>query len=78
MPPVALLPGAAVPNKAARGGGYSRTEDLLICKAYVAASEDAKNGTSKKKDLLKLEMHANYVVLLEAQESVLTNRESGG
>ncbi len=68
LPPVALLPGAAVPNKAARGGGYSRTEDLLICKAYVAASEDAKNGTSKKKDLLKLEMHANYVVLLEAQE----------
>jgi hypothetical protein len=34
--------------KSARGAGYTRTEDYLVCKAFIAASEDPFVGTSQK------------------------------
>jgi hypothetical protein len=30
-----------------RGTGYTRIEDLLVCKSFMAASEDALTGTSQ-------------------------------
>ncbi len=38
--------------KKAQGAGYTHTEDYLVCKAFIAASEDPFVGTSQKgKDL---------------------------
>ena len=54
----------------ARGAGYSRIEDLLICKAFIAASEDPQKGANKKTKLFQTEMHNNYVKLLCEQERV--------
>ena len=34
------LQAPAVAAKKARGAGYTRTEDYLVCKAFIAASED--------------------------------------
>jgi hypothetical protein len=42
------LQAPAVAAKKARGAGYTHTEDYLVCKAFIAASEDPFIGTSQK------------------------------
>ncbi len=57
------LQAPAVAAKKARGAGYTRTEDYLVCKAFIAASEDPFIGTTQKgKDL-----HEKYKKLLSQQ-----------
>lgn len=50
-----------------RGSGYSRVEDLLVCKAFIAASEDPFVGTSMKGKDFQKKMHIAYVQLLQQQ-----------
>ena len=55
---------SAAGNKVQQGKGYSAIEDLLDCKAFIAASEDQLKGTSQKGKALKLAMHKAYKRLL--------------
>ena len=50
-----------------RGPGYTIIEDLLICKAFIAASEDPILGTSQKGKDFKKTMHERYKYLLREQ-----------
>lgn len=52
-------------NKKKRGPKITPTEDILIFKAWIAASEDAKTGVSQKGDVFKTSVYANYVYLLK-------------
>jgi hypothetical protein len=53
-----------------RGTGYTRNEDLIVCKLFIAASEDALNGTSQKGYVFKLKMHLFFVQYLVEQEQL--------
>jgi hypothetical protein len=35
-------------GKSKHGSGYTKTEDLLVCKAFIAASEDSQVGIGQK------------------------------
>jgi hypothetical protein len=48
-----------------RGGGYTATEDMLACKAFIVASEDSQKGTSQKKKEFKATMHSAYKLLIK-------------
>ena len=50
-----------------RGKGYSSIEDLLACKAFIAALEDPLKGTSRKGKAFQLTMHNAYKLLLKEQ-----------
>ena len=52
-----------------RGAGYTPLENLLICKAFISASEDPILGASQKGKLFKKTMHESFVTLLEQQET---------
>ena len=54
------LQAPAVAAKKARGAGYTRTEDYLVCKAFIAASEDPFVGTSQKGKDFRKKMHEKY------------------
>ena len=57
-------------GKAARGAGFTVVEDLVVCKAFIAASEDPIKGTSQKGHTFVLAtMHNSYVVLIQKQEA---------
>ena len=61
---------AIVEKDKLRGKGYSAVEDLLACKAFIAASEDPLKGTSQKGKAFKLTMHNAYKLLLKEQAKV--------
>jgi hypothetical protein len=50
-----------------RGSSYTPIEDVLVCKAFIAASEDALIGASQKGQAFKVKMHAFYLTLSEKQ-----------
>jgi hypothetical protein len=61
------LQGSQVVAKICCGAGYTCTEDYLVCKAFIAASEDPFVGTAQKgKDFWK-KMHEKYRELLSQQ-----------
>ena len=51
-----------------RGKSYTKVEDLLNCRAFIMASEDAVVGTSQKGREFKSTHHKEYVRLLDQQE----------
>lgn len=53
--------------KKPRGAGFTRTEDILACKSFIAASEDPFVGTSQKGRDFKKKMHEKYKELLVQQ-----------
>ena len=55
---------------AKRGAGYTATEDILACKAFIAASEDSQKGTSQKGKEFKAAMFAAYKLLIREQLAV--------
>ena len=50
-----------------RGAGYTATEDMLACKAFIVASEDSQKGTSQKGKEFKATMFAAYKMLIKEQ-----------
>jgi hypothetical protein len=58
---------ALVPDKKTRGTGYTKVEDLLICKAFISASEDDIVGMSQKGKQFLAKMHSMYMKHLEKQ-----------
>jgi hypothetical protein len=60
-----------------RGSGFTKTEDLLICKAWVSASEDSQTGSYQKLNVFKNKMWSCYVRLLEEQERMDVIRMRG-
>jgi hypothetical protein len=51
------------------GSGYTKTEDALECKAFIAASEDSHQvGTGQKSAQFKQKMWICYKKLLDEQE----------
>jgi hypothetical protein len=50
-----------------RGLGYTFTEDLLICRAFIAASEDSIVGISQRGKQFQCQMHALYIQFLKEQ-----------
>ena len=61
---------AAAAPRNTRGVGYTRIEDLLVCKAFISASCDSQVGTSQKGKDFIAKMHASYQVLLKDQEKL--------
>jgi hypothetical protein len=57
-----------------RGGEYTPTEDLLICKAYIAASEDSIKGVYQKAHQFKATMFNVYTESLQMQEKIEAER----
>ena len=53
---------------ASRGSSYTKTEDLIVSHAFIAASEDSINGTNQKGAVFMKTMHDAYLKLLEDQE----------
>ena len=56
-------------GRAARGAGFTVMEDLVVCKAFIAASEDPIKGTSQKGHTFVATMHNLYVVLIQELEA---------
>jgi hypothetical protein len=48
-----------------RGPRFSPMEDMEICKAFIATSEDATVGTDQKGADFQKKMHDNYSTLLK-------------
>jgi hypothetical protein len=61
---------AKEPPKSNRGTGFTLVEDLLLCKAFIAASEDPIRGVSQKGAVFKAMMHEHYKTLLHEQENL--------
>ena len=53
----------------ARGSSYTKTEDLLISKAFISASEDSITGIQQKASQFQKKMHEMYVKLIEEEEA---------
>jgi hypothetical protein len=53
-----------------RGNGYTRIEDLIICKSFIAASEDAITGAYQKANVFKNKMHNFFLQFLVEQEQL--------
>jgi len=56
---------AAASNKGARGPGMTLTEDVKLCKAFIATSEDPIVGANMKDSGFKSKLNENYHVLLK-------------
>lgn len=50
--------------KQKRGPSYQMTEDLVLCKAFIATSEDPVVGTNQRSGDFKNKFHLNYVSLI--------------
>jgi hypothetical protein len=48
----------------AKGAKFSPSEDLLLCKAFVATSEDVTVGTDQKGTEFKVKMFSTYCSLV--------------
>ena len=55
------------PAPVKRGPGFTSLEDLMVCKAFIAASEDPIIGASQKGKAFKAKMHAMYVAIVDKQ-----------
>jgi hypothetical protein len=53
--------------KSHHGAGYTRTEDYLVCKAFIAASKDPFAGTAQKGKDFRKKLHEKYRELLSQQ-----------
>jgi hypothetical protein len=58
------LQGSQVVAKICCGAGYTCTEDYLVCKAFIAASEDPFVGTAQKGKDFQKKMYEKYRELL--------------
>ena len=56
-------------GRAARGAGFTIAEDLVVCKAFIAASEDPIKGTNQKGHTFVATMYNSYLVLIQEQEA---------
>jgi hypothetical protein len=59
---------ATAPTPAKRGAVYTSIEELMVCKAFIAASEDSQVGTSQKGKNFKYKMFKLYDIFLIEQE----------
>jgi hypothetical protein len=59
-----------------RGPVYTATEELLACKAFIAASEDALVGASQKGKQFKFKMFTICNLILKEQEQIEQQRLS--
>ena len=57
-------------SKASRGPAFTGFEDLLICKAFIAASEDPTVGTYQKGGTFQVNMHRIYCKFLDEHEKI--------
>jgi hypothetical protein len=51
-----------------QGTVYTCAEDLIVCKAFISASEDSITGTSQRANSFKNKMHQFYIQYLVEQE----------
>jgi hypothetical protein len=74
---VALAEVGNAPTKdkaAPRGKSFTQLEDLMVSKAFVAASCDSIVGASQKGQQFKVTMHRMYLELLQAQTELERSR----
>jgi hypothetical protein len=69
-PPVVADGTVAAVTAAGRGQGYSEMENLLIAKAYIAASEDPIKGNYQKAATIMETVHTNYIALCVEQTKI--------
>jgi hypothetical protein len=55
---------ATISNKSHRGPNFTTAEDLLVAKAFIAASEDSVKGANQTAEDFKKRMHDKYKLLL--------------
>jgi hypothetical protein len=53
-----------------RGPGFTKTEDLLVCKAWMSASQDSQAAAYQKITVFKNKVWTCYKSLLEKQEKM--------
>lgn len=51
-----------------RGFSYTATEDLMVAKAYIRATEDSINGSKQKLTLFKAKLASTYRLIKKEQE----------
>ena len=59
--------------KGARGAAFTIFEDFLICKAFIASSEDPTVGTYQKGSTFQLTMHRIYSQFLHDHEKITSS-----
>jgi hypothetical protein len=59
--------------KGARGPAFTSFEDFLICKAFIASSEDPTVGTYQKGSTFQLTMHRIYSQFLDDHEKITSS-----
>jgi hypothetical protein len=59
---------------ARRGPSYQVAEDVELCRAFIAASEDAVVGTNQRSADFKNKFHLNYVALIREHNSMFQTR----
>ena len=67
----AAAPGDADPqdaNAGGRGSTYTATEDLMVAKAFIWASEDQIKGSKQKLTLFKAKLASTYTITKKEQE----------
>jgi hypothetical protein len=57
----------ATASRNKRGSNYTALEDVMICKAFIGASEDAIIGASQKGKAFQVKMHAFYLTVIDKQ-----------
>ena len=50
-----------------RGPGFTMTEDLIVCKSFIATSEDPIAGRSQKGKIFKNKMFNKYNIMIANQ-----------
>ena len=50
-----------------RGPGFTMTEDLIVCKSFIATSEDPIAGRAQKGKIFKNKMFNNYNIMIANQ-----------
>ena len=56
-------------NVNGRGSSYTATEDLMVAKTYIRASEDRIKGSKQKVSLFKAKLAATYVLVKQETEA---------
>lgn len=75
--PAEVVDTLAVAKKKFRGGCYSRTEDILVSKAFISASCDPKHGTSQIGKTFQDTMHRFYYQQLLVEQEKLDSSRLG-
>jgi hypothetical protein len=65
----ASIPTAGAEKKSKCRPGYTNVEDLMVAKAFIAASEDPIVGGHQKGNVFKMKMHQIYSNLIKDQET---------